>query len=85
MIRFILGLVTALASFLGWLGFSESVVAAPTVDLSTEVSIKATQPVNLNQASSLWQLSNQDSQEFFAHLGCNCAACAGVVEQAREI
>lgn len=87
--KFVVSLVTALAGFLSWLGLSNPAMATPQVNVNTEVSAfnpeAIAEPVNLNQASSLWQLAGQDTQEFFAHLACNCAACAGAVKQVNEI
>lgn len=78
MIKFLIGLITAVASFIGLIGNTNSVLATPIVEpIDSLVSNSLEQPVNLNVSSSLWQL-NQDSKDIFAHLGCSCAACSQV-------
>lgn len=81
MIKFIASLLTTVASFLGIFGISDA-VAAPVV---VETPVNTIQPVSLNETGSLWQLDNKDAQDFFAHLGCSCAVCAGVVDTATEL
>lgn len=78
MIKFLLSLITAVTSFIGLIGNTNSALATPIVKpIEPIVSNSLEQPVNLNVSSSLWQL-NQDSKDIFAHLGCSCAACSQV-------
>ena len=78
MIKFLISLITAVTSFIGLLGNTNSALATPIVEpIESLVSNSLEQPVNLNVSSSLWQL-NQDSKDIFAHLGCSCAACSQV-------
>ena len=81
MIKFLMSVVTAITSFVGLLGISNAAVANPVV-VSQAAPVAADvleKPVSLNTASSLLQLTNQDAQEFFAHLGCSCATCTQTV------
>lgn len=78
MIKFLLSLITAVTSFIGLIGNTNSALATPIVKpIEPIVSNSLEQPVNLNVSSSLWQL-NQDSKDIFAHLGCSCAACSQI-------
>lgn len=78
MIKFLLSLITAVVSFIGLLGNTDSALANPTTEpIDSLVSNSLEQPANLNISGSLWQL-NQDSKDIFAHLGCSCAACSQV-------
>ena len=73
MIKFLLSLITAVTSFIGLLGNTNSALANPTIEPIVRESLE--QPVNLNISGSLWQLS-RDSKDIFDHLGCSCAACS---------
>ena len=73
MIKFLIGLITAVTSFIGLIGNTNSALANPTIEPIVRDSLE--QPVNLNISSSLWQL-NHDSKDIFDHLGCSCAACS---------
>ena len=78
MIKFLIGLITAVTSFIGLIGNTNSALANPIVEpIESIVSNSLEQPVNLNVSASLWQL-NQDSKDIFAHLGCSCAVCSPV-------
>lgn len=80
MIKFLLGLITAVSSFVGLLGNANSALATPVVvrELEPVVNTCLEQPVNLNVSNSLWHLSDRDSKNIFTHLGCSCAACSQV-------
>ena len=76
MIKFLMSVVTAIASFVGLLGISHAAIATPVVSQAASLAVDTIkEPVNLNTIGSLNQLTNQDTQEFFAHLGCSCATC----------
>lgn len=78
MIKFLIGLITVVTSFIGLIGNTNSVLANPIVEpIESLVSNSLEQPVNLNVSGSLWQL-NQDSKDIYPHLGCSCAACSQV-------
>ena len=77
--KFLMSLIAVVTSFIGLLGNTDSVLATPIVEpIESIVSNSLEQPVNLNLSSSLWQLSDRDNQDIFAHLGCSCAACSQV-------
>lgn len=82
MIKFLMGVIAAFSSFIGLLGTANSALATPIINqkLAPTTYSSVEQPVNLNVSSSLWQLTNQDAQDIFAHLGCSCAACSQTVE-----
>ena len=77
MIKFLMSVVTAIASFVGLLGISNAAIANPVAvsQVTPVASNTLKQQVDLNTTGSLLQLTNQDAQEFFAHLGCSCATC----------
>ena len=79
MIKFLMSLITLFISFFGLLGTANS-GATPVVnqELKPLASSFLEQPVSLNVSASLWQLTNQDSQNTFPHLGCSCATCSQV-------
>jgi hypothetical protein len=79
MIKFLIGLITAITSFIGLIGNTNSALATPIVEpIESLVSNSLEQPVNLNLSSSLWQLGDRDSKDIYPHLGCSCAACSQV-------
>ena len=82
MIKFLLGLITAVTSFVGLLGIGNAALATSIVNQEIEpLSFDALeQPVSLNVCDSLWQLNNQEAKNIFDHLGCSCADCSQVVE-----
>ena len=82
MIKFLMGLITAFASFIGLLGTTNSALATPVVnqEITPLVSNSVEQSINLNVSGSLWQLTNRDTKDIFDHLACSCAACSQTLE-----
>lgn len=82
MMKFLLGLITALTSLCSLFGFNNSALANPVVSPSLKPVFSSVldKPVNLNVSASLWQLKQQDSKDIFEHLACTCALCVQQVE-----
>ena len=82
MIKFLVGLITTFAGFIGLLGTTNSALATPVVKPETKplVSNSLKQPVSLDVSNSLWQLTDRDAKDIFDHLGCCCAACSQTLD-----
>ncbi len=78
MIKYLISLMTVLASFVGLLLGASPANANPVeVSISAKVPTNSiTKTVNLNLSSPFLQLNNKTATSIFEHLGCSCTMCA---------
>ena len=83
MIKYLISLMTTVASFVALLLFGNTAVANPVANSTVTQAPSDTvmEVVNLNVNSPFLQLNNPTADSIFAHLGCSCAVCTqGVVK-----
>ena len=83
MIKYLISLITTVASFVALLLFGNTAVANPVANSTVTQAPSDTvmEVVNLNVNSPFLQLNNQTAASNFDHLGCSCAVCTqGVIK-----
>lgn len=85
MMKNLLRLLAASASFVALLLVANTAIAAPKINnsLAQTVNQTALQQVSLNVISPDLELINEQNNSMFDHLGCSCSICTQAVEKTK--
>ena len=83
MMKNLLCLLAASASFVALLLVANTAIAAPKIDNSLAQTINQTtlQQVSLNVISPNLEFVNEQNNSIFDHLSCSCSICTQAIEE----